>query len=106
MSWETTLKKERKVARDIRTFIGILEKEVDNFLNRNIFDESDYTEEKLKQLQGDIDSGEVMAGLGRFLKIELSLIDGEGFYIDVAEKDDTKVVSFQFDSDGKLKRRG
>lgn len=105
MSWETTLKKERKVARDIRTFKGILEKEVDNFLNRNVFDESDYTEEKLKQLQGDIDSGEVMAGLGRFLKIELSL-DGDGFYIDVAEKDGTEVVSFQFDSDGKLKRRG
>jgi len=105
MSWETTLKKESKVARDIRAFIGILEKEVDNFLNRNVFDESDYTEEKLKQLQEDVDSGEVLAGLGRFLKIELSL-DADGFYIDVAEKDGTEIVSFQFDSDGKLKRRG
>ena len=107
MSWQEIIKNER----DIKTFIGILEKEVDTFLNNNIFDESDYTEEKLKQLQKDVDSGKVLAGIGLFLNVKLRLDEAvddydEVFYVNVEEKDGTYMVSFQFDLDGKLRRLG
>jgi len=106
MSWQDIIKNER----DIKTFIGILEKEVDTFLNNNIFDESDYTEEKVKQLQEDVDSGKVLAGIGLFLNVKLTLdeaIESEGvsFYVRVEEKDGTYMCSFEFNLDGELRRR-
>ena len=103
MSWQDIIKNER----DIKTFIGILEKEVDTFLNNNIFDESDYTEEKVKQLQEDVDSGKVLAGIGLFLNVKWTLdeaIQSEGvsLYVRVEEKDGTYMCSFEFNLDGEI----
>ena len=76
---------------------------VEAYLNDNIFDENDYTEEKMKELQDEINRGDVLAGMGKYLDIKLSLDDSDGYYVDV-EGDGREILSLQFDLKGKMRR--
>ena len=68
-----------------------------------IFDENDYTEEKMKELQDEINRGDVLAGMGKYLDIKLSLDDSDGYYVDI-EGDGRELLSLQFDLKGRMRR--
>lgn len=107
MSWENILKKNKLDAKP--AFINMLEKEVEGFLNDNIFDEDDYTEGKLAELQRSIDDGNDLLGLGQWLNIKLKLDPDEkagGLYVDVSDKDGNDIVYYQMDIDGNFRRQG
>tara|TARA_Y100000015_G_scaffold14935_1_gene14356 strand:+ start:690 stop:998 length:309 start_codon:yes stop_codon:yes gene_type:complete len=101
MSWETILKKES--GKTIEQFRGLFAPMVEAYLNDNIFDENDYTEEKMKELQDEINRGDVLAGMGKYLDIKLSLDDSDGYYVDV-EGDGRELLSLQFDLKGRMRR--
>jgi len=103
MSWETILKKES--GKTIKQFRDLFEPMVETYLNDNIFDEKDYTEKKMKELQDEINRGEVLAGMGKYLDIKLSLDDSDGYYVDV-EGDGRELLSLQFDLRGRMRRLG
>lgn len=106
MSWVTILKKE---SAKTRQFADFFESELSRYLNDNIFDENDYTEEKMKELQDEINRGDALSGLGRFLNIKLSLDPDDkegGYYVDVEETDGTEVLVIQFDLKGNMRRLG
>jgi uncharacterized protein YqgQ len=107
MSWQNILKRTEIDARP--AFINMLEKEVERFLNDNIFDEDDYTEGKLAEMQRSINDGNDLNGLGKMLDISLSLDPDEkagGLYVDVKRKTGEDIIYFQMDIDGNFRRQG
>jgi len=105
MSWKNILKRIEIDA----GFINMLEKEVERFLNDNIFDEGDYTEENLAELQRSINDGNELEGLGKILDISLSLDPDEkagGLYVDVKDENGEDIIYFQMDIDGNFRREG
>ena len=105
MSWEDILKRTKINA----GLINMLEKEVERFLNDHIFDEHDYTEGKLAEMQRSINDGNALEGLGETLDISLSLDPDEkagGLYVDVKDEDGEDIVYFQMDIDGNFRRQG
>lgn len=101
MSWRNELRKQS--GKTIEQFRDLFEPMVERYLNDNIFDENDYTEEKMKELQDEINRGDVLAGMGKYLDIKLSLDDSDGYYVDV-EGDGRELLAVQFDLEGKMRR--
>jgi hypothetical protein len=104
MSWETILKKES--GKTIEQFRDLFEPMVATYLNDNIFDENDYTEEKMKELQDEINRGDALAGMGKHLDIKLRLDSDDkegGYYIDI-EGDGRELLVLQLDLKGKMRR--
>ena len=104
MSWKNELRKQS--GKTIEQFRDLFEPMVETYLNDNIFDENDYTEEKMKELQDEINRGDVLAGMGKHLDIKLSLDSDDkegGYYIDI-EGDGRELLALQFDLKGKMRR--
>jgi len=101
MNWKNELRKQS--GKTTEQFRDLFQPMVERYLNNNIFDENDYTEEKMKELQDEINRGDVLAGMGKYLDIKLSLDDSDGYYVDV-EGDGREILSLQFDLKGKMRR--
>jgi len=101
MSWKNELRKQS--GKTIEQFRQLFTPMVERYLNDNIFDENDYTEEKMKELQDEINRGDVLAGMGKYLDIKLSLDDSDGYYVDV-EADGREILAIQFDLQGRMRR--
>ncbi len=101
MNWKNELRKQS--GKTTEQFRDLFQPMVERYLNNNIFDENDYTEEKMKELQDEINRGDVLAGMGKYLDIKLSLDDSDGYYVDV-EGDGRELLSLQFDLKGKMRR--
>jgi|TARA_B100000035_G_scaffold227170_1_gene195529 hypothetical protein len=107
MNWQNILKRTEKD--DSVALINMLEKKVEEFLNNHIFDEDDYTEEKLAEMQRSIDDGNSLDGMGQLLDIKLELDPDEkagGLYVNVNRKNGEDIVYFQMDIDGNFRREG
>ena len=101
MNWKNELRKQS--GKTTEQFRDLFQPMVERYLNNNIFDENDYTEEKMKELQDEINRGDVLAGMGKYLDIKLSLDDSDGYYVDI-EGDGRELLSLQFDLKGKMRR--
>jgi uncharacterized protein YpmS len=105
MSWEKIIKKES--GKTIEQFRDLFEPMVETYLNDNIFDENDYTEEKMKELQDEINRGDALAGLGKYIDIYLSLDPDDkegGYYVDVEVSGKYDAFGMQFDLKGNMRR--
>ena len=101
MTWKNELRKQS--GKTIKQFRDLFEPMLDEYLNDNISDENDYTEEKMKELQDEINRGDVLAGMGKYLDIKLSLDDSDGYSVDV-EGDGRELLAVQFNLKGKMRR--
>ena len=101
MNWKNELRKQS--GKTTEQFRDLFQPMVERYLNNNIFDENDYTEEKMKELQDEINRGDVLAGMGKYLDIKLSLDDSDGYYVDI-EGDGRELLSLQFDLKGRMRR--
>jgi len=101
MTWKNELRKQS--GKTIKQFRDLFEPMLDEYLNDNISDENDYTEEKMKELQDEINRGDVLAGMGKYLDIKLSLDDSDGYYVDV-KGDGRELLAVQFNLKGKMRR--
>ena len=105
MSWKNEIKKES--GKTIKQFEDLFEPMMDKYLNDNIFDESDYTEEKMKELQEEINRGDALAGLGKYIDIHLTLDPDDkdaGYYVDVEVTGKRWRLDLQFDLKGNMRR--
>ena len=105
MSWRDILKVDKGTELFIRRFADDVEK----FLNNHLYDEEDYTEEKIKEMQRSIDDGNSLDGMGELLDINLELDPDEkagGLYVNVRHKNGDHIVYYQMDIDGNFRTEG
>jgi FlaG/FlaF family flagellin (archaellin) len=69
MSWESILKKTE--TNSSAKLIDRLEKEVERFLNRHLFEKTDYNQKKINEMQKEINDGSALDGLGKELDIHI-----------------------------------